>query len=190
MTSSTRIHGHTYSVPIDNIDTDQIVPARFLTTTSRSGLDAACFHDWRFRDDGSEREAHPLARYDPERHPVLVAGSNFGCGSSREHAPWALLDFGVKAVISTRFADIFRANALKNGLLPVTAPANAVEFLHNRGEHEVKIDVEAGQLIIAGFGTFSFPIDPFSAWCLTRGMDQLDYILSNHSDICRYEQSA
>ena len=190
MAPNYEIRGLAYSLPVDNIDTDQIIPARFLTTTSRDGLGAACFHDWRYRDDGSERADHPLRAYRPGRHPVLVTGHNFGCGSSREHAPWALLDFGVRAVISTRFADIFRANALKNGLLPVTAPARAVEFLHQAREPVVEIDVAGARLYIPGCGEFSFPIDPFSAYCLTRGMDPLDFILSNDSEITRYEQTA
>ncbi len=190
MTTDTHIHGNTFSLPVDNIDTDQIIPARFLTTTSRDGLGASCFHDWRHNEHGHELPDHPLWEYHPQRHSILVAGGNFGCGSSREHAPWALLDFGIQAVISTRFADIFHANALKNGLLPVTAPADAVDFLHQKQEHPVQINIANASVRIEDFGDFSFPIDPFSIFCLTRGMDELDFILSNEKEIKRHEQTA
>lgn len=184
------ISGRTFSLPVDNIDTDQIIPARFLTTTARSGLGACCFYGWRFFEDGRERDDHPLKGYDPDYFPILVAGSNFGCGSSREHAPWALVDFGVRAVISTRFADIFRSNALKNGLLPVTAPPHVVDFLHQRNGHPVQIDIGAGRIRVSHYGEFNFPIDPFSAYCLTQGIDPLEFILTNEAEISRYEQSA
>lgn len=184
------ISGHCFSIPKDNIDTDQIIPARFLTTTGREGLGQFCFHHWRFDDAGCEHEHHPLKGYEADRHAVLVAGHNFGCGSSREHAPWALLDFGVRAVISTGFADIFRANALKNGLLPVTADQHVVDHLHENGEQPIHIHISDGQLEIPGFGTFGFPIDPFSAYCLARGIDQIEFILSQSDRIDRHEQRA
>jgi 3-isopropylmalate/(R)-2-methylmalate dehydratase small subunit len=188
MAESSVIETRTYNVPVDNIDTDQIIPAQFLTTTERDGLGQFCFHGWRYADDGSEKDDHPLRGHQPERHRVLVAGSNFGCGSSREHAPWALLDFGIHAVISDRFADIFRNNSLKNGLLPITVDASVIEFLHAHPDHAVRIDISKRSLLVEGLGEFEFPLDPFSAFCLTRGIDQLDFLLENEQDIGVYEQ--
>ena len=188
MAESTVIETRTYNVPIENIDTDQIIPAQFLTTTEREGLGRFCFHGWRFTEDGSEKDHHPLKDYQAGRHQALVAGTNFGCGSSREHAPWALLDFGVRAVISDRFADIFRSNSLKNGLLPITVESSVLEFLHAHPDHAVSIDISKRCLSIEDMGEFEFPLDPFSAYCLTRGIDQLDYILQHQQDISRYEQ--
>jgi 3-isopropylmalate/(R)-2-methylmalate dehydratase small subunit len=187
MTEPAVIETRTHNIPVDNIDTDQIIPAQFLTTTERTGLGQFCFHGWRYDDDGSEKDEHPLRNHRPERHQVLVAGSNFGCGSSREHAPWALLDFGIRAVISDRFADIFRNNSLKNGLLPITVDAGVVEFLHAHPDHEVRIDISRRSLWVKGLGEFEFPIDPFSAFCLTREIDQLDFILENEQDISSHE---
>jgi 3-isopropylmalate/(R)-2-methylmalate dehydratase small subunit len=188
MTEPVVIETRTHNIPVDNIDTDQIIPAQFLTTTERVGLGQFCFHGWRYADDGSEKDEHHLRDHRPERHQVLVAGSNFGCGSSREHAPWALLDFGIRAVISDRFADIFRNNSLKNGLLPITVDADVVEFLHAHPDHEVSIDLSRRRLWVKGLGEFEFPLDPFSAFCLTREIDQLDFILENEQDISGYEQ--
>ena len=188
MTEPAVIETRTHNIPVDNIDTDQIIPAQFLTTTERAGLGQFCFHGWRYADDGSEKDEHPLRDHRPERHQVLVAGSNFGCGSSREHAPWALLDFGFRAVISDRFADIFRNNSLKNGLLPITVDAGVIEFLHAHPDHEVSIDLSRRRLWVKGLGEFEFPLDPFSAFCLTREIDQLDFILENEQDISAYEQ--
>ena len=119
---------------------------------------------------------------------MLVAGANFGCGSSREHAPWALLDFGVRAVISARFADIFRNNALKNGLLPVTVEPAVIGYLFAHPDHEVRIDIRAARLDVPGLGDIVFPLDAFSAHCLTEGIDQLDFILRHEPDITRHEQ--
>ena len=188
MAESAVIETRTYNVPVDNIDTDQIIPAQFLTTTEREGLGRFCFHGWRYNEDGTEKDAHPLSDHQAGRQQVLVAGSNFGCGSSREHAPWALLDFGIRAVISDRFADIFRNNSLKNGLLPITVEPGVVEFLHAHPDHAVSIDINKRSLVVEGFGEFEFPLDPFSAFCLTRGIDQLDFILDNEQDITVYEQ--
>ena len=182
------IESRTFNLPVDNIDTDQIIPASFLTTTERSGLGRACFHAWRFNEDGSERPGNPLRGHRVAEQAVLVAGENFGCGSSREHAPWALLDYGFRAVISSRFADIFRNNALKNGLLPVQVePAVAHHLLAHPGQ-AVRIDIGSCTLDIEGYGTVEFPLDPFSAYCLTRGIDPLDFILQGAADIDRYEQ--
>lgn len=188
MAESALIETRTYNVAVDNIDTDQIIPAQFLTTTERDGLGRFCFHGWRYAEDGTEKDDHPLSGHQPGRHEALVTGSNFGCGSSREHAPWALLDFGIRAVISDRFADIFRNNSLKNGLLPITVDPAVVEFLHAHPDHTVRIDINRRILLVEDFGEFEFPLDPFSAFCLTRGIDQLDYLLENEQDISAYEQ--
>jgi 3-isopropylmalate/(R)-2-methylmalate dehydratase small subunit len=186
--STSIIASRTFSLPVANIDTDQIIPAHFLTTTGRDGLGRACFHAWRFDADGAERADNPLHDHDTERQKVLVAGENFGCGSSREHAPWALLDYGFQAVISSRFADIFRNNAVKNGLLPVIVEEEVAQHLLANPDTEVRIDIAQRSLDINGFGRVEFPLDPFSAYCLTRGIDQLDFILQGADDIRRYEQ--
>jgi 3-isopropylmalate/(R)-2-methylmalate dehydratase small subunit len=187
--STSMIASRTFSLPVENIDTDQIIPAHFLTTTEREGLGRACFYAWRFDGDGSERADSPLRDHDTENQRVLVAGENFGCGSSREHAPWALLDYGFQAIVSSRFADIFRGNALKNGLLPVTVEPDVADWLLANPDSEVAIDIESRRISIAGHGEFEFPLDPFSAYCLLRGIDQLDFILQGADDISRYEES-
>ena len=188
MSQDNTIESRTFVLAQDNIDTDQIIPGHFLTTTERKGLGRFCFHGWRYNEDGSEKADHPLKDHKPGHHEVLVSGHNFGCGSSREHAPWALLDFGFKAVISSRFADIFRSNSLKNGLLPIAVENHVADFLLANPEQNVCIDIERRRLTIDGFGEFEFPLDPFSAYCLTRGIDQLDFILQNGPEILAYEQ--
>jgi 3-isopropylmalate/(R)-2-methylmalate dehydratase small subunit len=188
MSHSGIVESGTFNLPVDNIDTDQIIPGHFLTTTERHGLGKFCFHSWRFDENGTERPEHPLREFDAENHQVLVAGSNFGCGSSREHAPWALLDFGFRAVISSQFADIFRGNSLKNGLLPVTVEEHVVKFLLANPGHPVRIDISSKTLSVEGYGVFEFPLDSFSAYCLTRGIDQLDFMLENEQEISGYEQ--
>ena len=188
MADSAVFESHTFPLPLENIDTDQIIPAQFLTTTEREGLGKFCFHAWRFNEDGTDRENNPFGSYRPDRQQVLVTGSNFGCGSSREHAPWALLDFGFRAVISDRFADIFRSNSLKNGLLPITVDKHFLEYLLAEPDHAVRIDVHNRKLIVQGYGECEFPLDPFSAYCVTRGIDQLDFILNHEQDISTYEQ--
>ena len=187
--STPDIESHTFNLAVENIDTDQIIPAHFLTTTGREGLGQACFHAWRFNEDGSEKADNPLREHNVQVQKVLVTGENFGCGSSREHAPWALLDYGFKAVISSRFADIFSGNALKNGLLPVVVKPEVSEYLLAHPDSEVSIDVGSRKLVVNGYGEFEFPLDPFSAYCLMRGIDQLDFILQGAADIKRYEQS-
>jgi len=179
---------YTYNIPLENIDTDQIIPAQFLTTTERQGLGKFCFFAWRFNQDGTVKENNPLHDHQPDHQQVLVVGSNFGCGSSREHAPWALLDYGIKAIISTRFADIFRNNSLKNGLIPVTVEEHVISFLQEHPNSEVNIDVSNRQLTVVDYGDFEFPLDSFSVFCLTRGIDQLDFILQNEQEINAYEQ--
>ena len=189
MSASTAvIESRTFNLPVDNIDTDQIIPAQFLTTTEREGLGRYCFHAWRFDEDGSPKPSGPFRKYDPETQQVLVAGSNFGCGSSREHAPWALLDYGFRAIVSTRFADIFRSNALKNGLLPVTVDEAVVGYLLDHPDHAVRIDIPDHRIAIEGYGEFDFPLDSFSAYCLTRGIDQLDFILQHADAIDAFEE--
>jgi 3-isopropylmalate/(R)-2-methylmalate dehydratase small subunit len=182
------IESRTFNLAFDNIDTDQIIPAQFLTTTEREGLGQFCFYHWRFDGAGQAKADNPLAAHDAGRQQVLVSGTNFGCGSSREHAPWALLDLGFRAVISTRFADIFRNNSLKNGLLLVTVEQPVIDFLFAHPDHPVRIDILASRLEIGGLGNIDFPLDPFAAHCLAQGIDQLDFILQHESDIARYEQ--
>ena len=162
------IESRTFSLPVANIDTDQIIPAHFLTTTGREGLGAACFHAWRFNDDGSERSNSPLRGHDVDRQQVLVTGENFGCGSSREHAPWALLDYGIRAVVSSRFADIFRGNALKNGLL--AAVLLGVEPLGQQGglapagrrsnQHDLRIRADQAFDLIFSLIRAALPVRP------------------------------
>ncbi|MDT8319317.1 MAG: 3-isopropylmalate dehydratase small subunit [Xanthomonadales bacterium] len=190
MSASGVIASRTFNLPFENIDTDQIIPGEFLTTTAREGLGQYCFYSWRFDDQGKPRMQNPLQEHQPDRQRVLVTGGNFGCGSSREHAPWALLDFGFQAVISSRFADIFRANALKNGLLPVAVEDHVAEFLLAHPDHPVTIDIADHKLKVQNYGEFDFPLDAFSAYCLTRGIDQLDFILDNRAAIDDYEQRA
>lgn len=186
--SSHVINCHCYCLPFDDIDTDQIIPGQFLTTTQREGLGKFCFHSWRHDESGCALDEHPLTEFDNNRHQVLVAGRNFGCGSSREHAPWALLDMGVRAVISSRFADIFFNNALKNGLLPITLDEAVVEFLHQHPHHPVKIDIQSRSIEIEGHGSFEFPLDPFAAHCIIEGIDQMDFILQQDALIRQHEE--
>jgi 3-isopropylmalate/(R)-2-methylmalate dehydratase small subunit len=190
MSHSGTVESRTFCLPVKNIDTDQIIPGQFLTTTEKEGLGRFCFYSWRFDENGNEHVDHPLKAFDPTSQQVLVAGSSFGCGSSREHAPWALLDFGFRAVISSQFADIFRSNSLKNGLLPVMVEDHVVDFLLAHPGHPVQIDINSGLLTVEGLGEFEFPLDPFSAYCLTRGIDQLDFLLENEANISRYEQGS
>ena len=165
----------TIVLPDANIDTDQIIPARFLTTTTREGLGAAAFHDWRYDAEGRPRADCVLNAVDPAAHRVLVAGDNFGCGSSREHAPWALLDYGVRVVISTGIGDIFRSNALKNGLVPIVVePAVHAELLAQPGR-EITVDLAACELRF-GNHVVGFEIDAFGRACLLEGVDTLGYL--------------
>jgi 3-isopropylmalate/(R)-2-methylmalate dehydratase small subunit len=175
-------------LPIDNIDTDQIIPARFLKTTSKAGLGDQLFYDWRYTASGAPKTDFVLNQPDAVRAHVLVAGDNFGCGSSREHAPWALTQFGFRAVVSTSFADIFRQNALKNGLLPIVVPADVHAALIASPGSIVKIDLEAQTLTLADGRTVEFPIDPFAKRCLIEGVDELGYILQQSAAIDSYEQ--
>jgi 3-isopropylmalate/(R)-2-methylmalate dehydratase small subunit len=181
------IRSKTVVMPSTNIDTDQIIPARFLTTTTRDGLGAALFADLRNGPDGQPRADFVLNR--PESHgcQVLVAGRNIGCGSSREHAPWALLDYGFRAVVSTEIADIFRNNSLKNGLLPVVVDEATHEWLLAHPGVEVEIDLTACSLRLPDGREVSFPVEAFARYCLLNGVDELGYLLGKADTITAYE---
>ncbi len=185
-----RIRSRTVCLPDANIDTDRIIPARFLTTTTREGLGRHAFNDWRWREDGTPDPEFPLNRPEAQGARILVAGRNFGCGSSREHAPWALLDAGLRAVISAEIADIFRSNALKNGLLPIVLDAAVVDELLAQPGLELDIDIAAATVALPDGRRFEFPIDGFARTCLVEGVDQLGYLLKQIPHIHRYEESS
>jgi 3-isopropylmalate/(R)-2-methylmalate dehydratase small subunit len=170
-----------------NIDTDQIIPARFLTTTERKGLGKHAFNDWRSLPDGSPNPEFPFNRDENSGAQILVAGRNFGCGSSREHAPWALLDLGLRAVVSSEIADIFRSNALKNGLLPVVLEQNVVDELLAQPGIQLSIDIANRTLTLPDGRSFTFPLDAFAQTCLLEGVDQLGYLLNQRTAIQRFE---
>jgi len=182
-----RVHSKTVVIPSTNIDTDQIIPARFLTTTTKEGLGKQLFADWRYLADGSANPEFVLNRPEAGGCQVLVAGRNFGCGSSREHAPWALLDFGFRAVISTEIADIFKNNSLKNGLLPITVDEATAEWLLAHPGAELDIDLKAARLTLPTGVSVTFPIEAFARHCLLNGIDELGYLRSRMPDIERYE---
>jgi 3-isopropylmalate/(R)-2-methylmalate dehydratase small subunit len=182
-----RVHSKTVVIGSSNIDTDQIIPARFLTTTTKSGLGKQLFADWRYLPDGAPNPDFALNRPEAQGAQVLVAGRNFGCGSSREHAPWALLDFGFRAVISTEIADIFRGNSLKNGLLPIVVDEDAAQWLLSHPGAAVDIDVAAGRLTLPTGASVAFPLEAFTRHCLLHGVDELGYLRSHSGDIERYE---
>jgi 3-isopropylmalate/(R)-2-methylmalate dehydratase small subunit len=179
-------------LPIDNVDTDQIIPARFLKTTDKTGLGKDLFHDWRYDAAGAPRPDFILNQPRAQGAQVLLAGDNFGCGSSREHAPWALLGCGFRAVISTSFADIFRNNSLKNGLLPVIVDAathaELMEAAQSNPAAEVHIDLAAETLRLPSGRAARFPVDSFSKHCLLSGVDQLGYLLRQAEAVDRYER--
>jgi 3-isopropylmalate/(R)-2-methylmalate dehydratase small subunit len=183
------IRSRTVVLPVENVDTDQIIPARFLVTTSREGLGKGLFADWRWEEGGRPRAGFALNRPEAEGARILVAGRNFGCGSSREHAVWALQAEGFEAVVSTSFADIFRGNALKNGLVPVQVDEATHARLVEAPGIEASIDVETGALT---FGTrrSSFPLEPFARFCLLNGLDELAFLLSREREIAAYEAVA
>jgi 3-isopropylmalate/(R)-2-methylmalate dehydratase small subunit len=183
----TRIHSKTVAIPSSNIDTDQIIPARFLTTTTKTGLGSQLFADWRYRADGSPDPEFALNHTEAHGAQVLVAGRNFGCGSSREHAPWALLDFGFRAVISTEIADIFRGNSLKNGLLPIVVDEQISQWLLDHPGALVDIDVASTRLTLPTGASVTFPLEAFARHCLLNGIDELGYLRSRLGDIERYE---
>ena len=176
---------------INNVDTDQIIPARFLKTISKQGLDQHLFNDWRYDAQGNPKPDFLLNQPRVKGAQVLLAGDNFGCGSSREHAPWALTQFGFRAVISTSFADIFTQNSLKNSLLPIVVPADVHAELFAAVASDpaamVKIDLPAQTLTTPGGRRVKFPVDAFSKHCMVEGVDELGYILSQEADIAAYE---
>jgi 3-isopropylmalate/(R)-2-methylmalate dehydratase small subunit len=190
----TRFSGPAVALARDNVDTDQIIPARFLKTTTRSGLGAHLFADWRQGADGSLRQDFILNRPEAAGAAVLVAGWNFGCGSSREHAPWALVDFGFRAVVAGSFADIFRQNALKNGLLPVVLPEAActelLDLVRRRPGLVVAVDLVRQVVgLPGGGGEAAFTIDAFARECLIAGVDEIGYVLAQDEAIARFESA-
>ena len=182
------IRSRTVVLPTSNIDTDQIIPARFLTSTSRAGFGKNLFADWRYDADGKPKADFPLNKPEAQGAQILVAGRNIGCGSSREHAAWALQDFGIAAVISTEFADIFRTNCLKNGLVPVLVDEKTHAWLLEHPQAEVTIDVEHSTLALPDGTTVKFPLEGFARFCLLNGVDELGYLLSQDAAIAAYEQ--
>jgi 3-isopropylmalate/(R)-2-methylmalate dehydratase small subunit len=173
---------------IDNVDTDQIMPARFLKTTSKEGLGEALFCDWRYDAQGKPKPDFILNQPRAAGCEILLAGDNFGCGSSREHAPWGLTQYGFRAVISTSFADIFRQNSLKNGLLPIVVPAAVhAELFALPEDAKVRVDLAAQKLVLPDGRAVEFPIDAFSKHCLLEGVDELGYILQQEAAIAAYE---
>ncbi len=176
-------------LPQQNIDTDQIIPARFLKVTHRAGLGRWLFADWRYGPDGSPRAEFVLERPEMQNVRVLVAGDNFGCGSSREHALWALVDWGFRAVISTSIADIFANNAVKNGLVPVRVSAEFHRRLLGEPSAEVTIDLEQRTVSLPDGTATSFPVDPFARYCLMNGVDELGFLLGHEDAVRRFEEA-
>jgi 3-isopropylmalate/(R)-2-methylmalate dehydratase small subunit len=181
------VRSRTVVLPATNIDTDQIIPARFLTTTSRDGLGQHLFQEWRYDAQGAPRPDFALNKPEAQGCSILVAGRNFGCGSSREHAPWALLDCGFRAVISTEIADIFRNNSLKNGLLPIIVDEPTSAWLIANPGVEVTVDVEASTLAMPNGQVVRFPLEAFARYCLLNGVDELGFLLGQLPAIESYE---
>jgi 3-isopropylmalate/(R)-2-methylmalate dehydratase small subunit len=193
MEAFTTLSGKMISMPIENIDTDQIIPARFLKGTDKQGLGDNLFYDWRYLPDGSPNSDFILNKEEAQGVQILVAGDNFGCGSSREHAPWALMGYGFRVIISTSFADIFRNNALKNGLLPVVIDPDTQRQLQSLIEEDsettVTIDLPNQTLTLPDGRTVNFPIDNFSKTCIVQGLDQLGYLQSQLGPVEQYEKT-
>ena len=190
MAQFTSLTSRVVVLPVNDIDTDQIIPARFLKATDKKGMGDNLFADWRYNADGSPKAEFVLNRPEAAGRQILLAGDNFGCGSSREHAPWALTGFGFQAVISTSFADIFRNNALKNGLMPIIVDAQThqklLALVAENPDVELTIDLAAQTLSFPG-GSVTFPIDPFHKTCLLNGVDELGYILGFEQEIAAFE---
>ena len=186
----TTFSSRTVVLPATNIDTDQIIPARFLTTTTRAGLGVHLFADWRYDERGAPRPDFVLNRPESAGCRILVAGRNFGCGSSREHAPWALLDHGFRAVVSTGIADIFRNNSLKNGLLPVIVDEATSRWLLGHPGAELSVDLATATLSLPTGARVSFPVEAFAQHCLLNGIDELGYLLSRSREIEAFERRA
>lgn len=189
MEALTRIESKTVVLPFDDIDTDQIIPARFLTTTTKTGLGERLFNDWRYQEDGSPRPDFVLNTDAARGAAIMIGGRNFGCGSSREHAPWALVDFGIRAVVSTEIADIFRNNSLKNGLVPVLVDSKTHEWLLANPGIDLTVDIERRALTLPDGTEVPFPIDGFSRYCLMNGLDQLGFLLESENEISAFEEA-
>lgn len=191
MTPFVNFESRLVPMPFNNIDTDQIIPARFLKTTSKEGLDRQLFNDWRYDAEGKPKPDFVLNQPLWQGAQILLAGDNFGCGSSREHAPWALTQFGFRAVISTSFADIFKQNALKNSLLPIVVPpevhADLFAMVTRDPQTRVSIDLAAQKLKLPDGRAVEFPVDAFSKTCLLQGIDELGYILKQEAAIAAFE---
>ena len=184
----TRIESKTVVLPTRDIDTDQIIAARFLTTTSKEGLGKSLFYDLRYGESGERRDDFPLNRPEAEGCNILVAGNNFGCGSSREHAPWALLDYGFQAVISTEIADIFRNNALKNGLVAIVVDPDTQAWLVENPGADLVVDVESTTLTMPDGRAVPFHLDGFARYCLVNGIDQLGFLQKHEDTIRAFEE--
>ena len=187
----TQLTSHMVAIPTENIDTDQIIPARFLKTISKKGLGQNLFSDWRYNEDGSPKADFPLNQPEAQGAQILLAGDNFGCGSSREHAPWSLMDFGFKAVISTSFADIFRNNSLKNGFLPIIVDEDThqqlMSIVAEEPDAQVTVDLAGQRVLLPDGRSVPFPIDNFSKTCILEGLDQLGYLQKQAEQITAYE---
>jgi len=193
MANFTTLTSRVVVLPVDNIDTDQIIPARFLKATDKVGMGDHLFADWRYLADGSPKPDFVLNQPEMQGRQILLAGDNFGCGSSREHAPWALTGFGFRAVVSTSFADIFRNNSLKNGLLPVIVDAKShrilMDWLAEVPTADLTIDLASQTITLPDGKKVSFPIEPFAKNCLLNGVDELGYILRFADQITAFEDS-
>jgi 3-isopropylmalate/(R)-2-methylmalate dehydratase small subunit len=193
MPAITKFTGKAVALPIQDIDTDQIIPARYLKTISKDGLAINLFNDWRYMPSGEPNPDFVINKPEHAGATILIAGDNFGCGSSREHAPWALMGFGFKAVISTSFADIFCNNSLKNGLLPVIVDqathAKVLKLAQADANLQLTIDLESQQLVLPDGSSVEFPIDAFSKKCLLAGVDQLGYIQQQEAAVVAFEKS-
>ena len=190
MAQFTTLSSRVMPLPVNDIDTDQIIPAQFLKVTNKNGLADVLFFHWRFNDDGSPKLDFVINKPEYKGAQILLAGDNFGCGSSREHAPWALVAHGFRAVISTSFADIFRSNSLKNGLIPIIVDQTTHKMLFDLIEEvpntELKVDLES-QTLTFPHGSVTFPIDPFNKACLLDGVDELGYIMGFEEQISAFE---
>ena len=178
---------NTVNLPNEDIDTDQIIPARFLTRQTTDGIGECLFADWRFDKSGKPNEDFILNQPESTDAGILVTGNNFGCGSSREHAAWSLLDYGFRAVVSSSFADIFQNNSLKNGLITIVVDLETHKWLIEHPSTELTVDLENTEIILENGKAISFPIDSFARYCLLHGVDQLGYILKHDSEITAYE---
>ena len=183
-----KINSKILVLPNKDVDTDQIIPARFLTTTSKDGLGKHLFHDWRYEENGDNKPDFVLNKHANKKIEILVAGNNFGCGSSREHAPWALTDYGFRAVISSKIADIFKSNALKNGLLPIVVSEKILNTIMDKPDSELSICVQSSKITLPNNDIVEYEIDEFSKFCLIEGIDQLGFIQRNNSSIVEFEE--